>query len=84
MEAITASLEALFDTFDATRRGLAVARVCKSFSFSVVEANGRVMAAAPDLLEACQSAYVALPMAKHNEESLALLKAAILKAGGRV
>lgn len=62
--------------------------------YSVVAGNARVagyasaadaclIAAAPDLLKACKAAFVALPMSKHNEETNAMLKAAIAKAEGR-
>ncbi len=44
------------------------------------QANARLIAAAPELLEACEEAFVALPMAKHNEPINARLKAAIAKA----
>ena len=45
---------------------------------AVTEADG----ALEGLLAACRAAWVALPDSKHNEETNALLKAAILRAGG--
>lgn len=54
------------------------------FASLPLEANARLIAAAPELLAACEAAYIALPMAKHNEETNAALKAAIQKAGGQV
>lgn len=48
-----------------------------------LQANARLMAAAPDLLKACKEAYTALPMAKHNNATNAILRAAIAKAEGR-
>jgi len=47
------------------------------------DATARLIAAAPELLAACQAAFVALPMTKHNEPINAQLKAAIAKAEGR-
>lgn len=50
----------------------------------ISEIDARLLNAAPDLLAACEAAYVALPRAKHNDDTNAMLKAAILKAGWRV
>jgi hypothetical protein len=45
-------------------------------------ANAHLIAAAPDLLAACEAAYIALPIAEHNDKTLATLRAAIAKAVG--
>lgn len=53
-----------------------------TFTYGERNANARLIAAAPDLLAACKDAFIALPMAKHNESINAALKAAIAKAEG--
>jgi len=46
-------------------------------------ANGRLIVAAPDLLAAAKAAFVALPMAKHNDAINRALRDAIAKAEGQ-
>jgi hypothetical protein len=47
-----------------------------------VQANKTLICAAPKLLEACQKAFERLPMSKANEDTNAMLKAAIASATG--
>lgn len=46
------------------------------------KANACLIVASPDLLAACEEAFVALPMTKHHEPINEQLKAAIRKASG--
>ena len=45
-------------------------------------ANASLIAAAPELFETLQDAFIALPMAKHNRELLGRIKAVMAKALG--
>jgi hypothetical protein len=57
---------------------------CPDAPMACEPADQHLIAAAPDLLAAAKAAYVALPMAKHNEPINRALAEAIDKAEGRV